>query len=173
MKFTSTFIFLLISTFCFSQSDSTKLNFSTGEFQFQYAKTWSIDTSKKMGTVFFVFSPLENKADNFRENVNGIIQDLSGQNISLEKYKQITDKQLSEMGKACKVFESSIIKTNNKEYLKVTYSLQQGDFKLKISSICIIKNDNAYLVTFSSAFDKYEQYKKDGEGILNSFNLTN
>jgi hypothetical protein len=124
-----------------------------------------------MGTEFFVFSPLENENDKFSENVNGIIQDLSGQNIDLEKYKQITDKQLTDMATDGQVFESAIVKTEKMEYFKTTYAMTQGKLRLKITSICFIKDDKAYLVTLSSEFDKYDSYKKVGEEILNSFSL--
>src|SRR6187397_2716847 len=119
-----------------------------------------------MGTEFFVFSPLENETDKFSENVNGLIQDLSGQIIDLEKYKQITEKQLADMATDGKVFESSIIKADGKEYFKIIYAMTQGKFRLKITTVCFIKNDKAYLATFSAELDKYEQYKKTGEEIL-------
>jgi len=172
MKLTLTSILLLLTHFCFSQIDTSKTSFKKDNYKIEYPKTWRLDTSKFMGTEFLFFSPLENEADKFSENVNGIIQDLSGQNIDLEKYKQITDKQLSDMATDCKVFESSIIKKDSKEYFKTTYAMTQGKFRLKITSICFIKNDKAYLTTFSSELDKYEQYKKVEEEILSSFWLT-
>jgi serine/threonine-protein kinase len=125
-----------------------------------------------MGTEFIIFSPSENENDKFSENVNGLIQNLRGQDIDLGKYKEITDKQLTEMVTDCKVFESSIIKDGNKEYFRTIYSMTQGKLKLKITSICFIKNEKAYLLTFSAEFDKYEQYKKVGDEILSSFSLT-
>lgn len=169
MKLTLISILLLLTNFCFSQYDTTKMSFSKDNFKIEYPKNWSIDTSKIMGTEFFIFSPLENEADKFRENVNGMIQELSGQNIDLEKYKQITDNQLTEMVTDCEVFESSIVKTDDNEYFKTTYAMTQGKFRLKITSICYIINDKAYLLTFSSEFDKYDSYKKVGEEILQSF----
>lgn len=172
MKLILASILLLLTHFCFSQTDTTKTSFSKENFKIQYPKTWRIDTSRIMGTEFFIFSPLENENDKFSENVNGIIQDLRGQNIDLEKYKQITDKQLADMATDCKVFESAIIKTDTTEYFKTTYAMTQGKFRLKITSICLIKNDKAYLTTFSSEFDKYDSYKIIGEDILESFNLT-
>lgn len=67
----------------------------------------------------------------------------------------------------------TIVKKENQEYFKVTYTMIQMTLKLKITSICFIKNNKAYLVTLSAEFDKYEQYKKIGEDILNSFRFIN
>ncbi len=172
MKVTFFFILLFSTHFCFAQTDTTKIVFAKDNYKIQYPKSWQLDTSKIMGTNFFVLAPLENATDKFRENVNGIIQDLRGQNIDLEKYKQITDKQISEFVTDSKVFESAIIKSNeSNHYYKIVYAITQGKFRLKITSFCFIKNDKAYLVTFTTEFDKYEQYKNVGEEILNSFLL--
>ena len=173
MKLTFTSILFLLAAFCFAQSDTSKASYSNDKIKIEYPKTWRLDTSGIMGTEFFVFSPLENEKDKFSENVNGLIQDLSGQNIDLEKYKQITEKQLTDMATDDKVFESSIIKSDNKEYFKIIYAMTQGKFRLKITTVCFIKNDKAYLATFSAELDKYEQYKKRGEEVLSSFQLTN
>jgi hypothetical protein len=106
MKLTLISALTLWAQFCFSQTDATKMKFSKDNFEIQYPKTWRLDTSKMMGTEFFLFSPLENEADKFSENINGMIQNLRGQKIDLEKYKQITDAQLTTMLTDAKVFES-------------------------------------------------------------------
>ena len=51
--------------------------------------------------------------------------------------------------------------------------MTQGKYRIKVTSICFIKNDKAYLVTFGSMIDKYEQYQKYGEEILNSIESIN
>jgi hypothetical protein len=69
-----------------------------------------------------------------------------------------------------KVFESSIVK-GEREYFKAIYAMTQGKFRLKITSVCFIKNNKAYLATFTTEIEKYDLYKKEGEEILNSFSL--
>jgi hypothetical protein len=174
MKFIQTLALLALTYSGFSQSDNStqKINFSKDNYKIQYPKSWNLDTSRMMGTEFFVFSPLENDADKFRENVGLLIQNLAGQNIGLEQYKKITDGQITEMATDGKIFESLVLKSDKGEYYKVTYAMTQGKFRLKITSFCYIKKDKAYLVTFTSAFDQYDQYKKTGVEILNSFSLT-
>jgi hypothetical protein len=125
-----------------------------------------------MGTELYLFSPLEDETDKFRENVNVTIQNLVGQNINLDKYKQITENQLNTMVTDCKVFESTILKSSEKDLYKVVYAMTQGKFRLKITSFCYIKNEKAYLTTFSSELSKYEQFRDVAEKILNSFLIT-
>jgi hypothetical protein len=107
----------------------------------------------------------------FLKRGRSLIQNLVGQNIDLVKYKKITDGQITEMAIDGKVFELVILKSDKGEYYKITYAMTQGKFRLKITSFCYIKNDRAYLVTFTSDFGKYDQYKNTGENILNSFAL--
>jgi len=166
--------FTTLATCCFSQADTTNrmLDFAKGDYKLKYPETWRIDTSGNLGPALFVFSPLENETDKFSENVNVLIQNLEGQNIDLGKYKQITDKQLTDLATDSKIYESSISKTDKGEFFRITYAMTQGTFRIKITSICFIRNDKAYLATFSSEFDKYDNYKKIGEEILSSFSLT-
>jgi hypothetical protein len=173
MKLTLILIFITFSFYCCSQSNKAETVISKDNFTIEYPKPWRLDTSKIMGTEFIAFSPLEDSADKFSENVNVIIQNLSGQNIDLEKYKQITEQQITTIMTDGKVFESSIVKTNKNNYFKIVYAMTQNERRLKFISVCFIKDDKAYLATFTCELDKYDSYKKIGEEILNSFSLTN
>ncbi|HJS53947.1 MAG TPA: hypothetical protein VJ765_05365 [Chitinophagaceae bacterium] len=164
----------LLTNYCFSQADSTSqmISISRNNYKLQYPGAWSIDTSKKMGADLFVSSPSEDETDKFSENVNVLIQDLQGLNIDLEKYKQITEKQITELATDGEIIQSSIMKNATGEYFKIIYTMSQGKFKIKIVSVCVMEGDKAYLATFSSELDKYEKFRKIGEQILNSFIVT-
>jgi hypothetical protein len=174
MKLTLFLILITLTNCCFSQADSANqmISFAKDNYKLQYPKSWRLDTLTKLGPELFVFSPLEDESDKFSENVNISIQNLIGQNIDLAQYKQITDKQVTDLATDSKIFESSIVKSNKGEFFRITYAMTQGKFRIKITSVCFISNDKAYLATFSSEFDKYDTYKKVGEQILSSFSLT-
>jgi len=158
---------------CYSQADKANemMSFAKDNYKFQYPKSWRLDTLTKWGPELFVFSPLEGESDKFSENVNVSIQNLGGQNIDLTQYKQITDKQVEDLATDGEIFESSIVKTSKGEFFRITYAMTQGKFRLKITTVCLISDDRAYLATFSSELDKYDNYKKIGEQILSSFSL--
>ena len=174
MKLTLFLILIILTNCCYSQADTANqmISFEKDNYKLQYPKSWRLDTLTKLGPELFVFSPLEDESDKFSENVNISIQNLRGQNIDLAQYKQITDKQVEELATEGKIFESSIVKTNKGEIFRITYGMTQGKFRLKITTICFIRDDKAYLATFSSELDKYDNYKKVGEQILSSFSLT-
>jgi hypothetical protein len=72
MKFIQTLTLLVLTYSGFSQIDSIsgKISFSKDNYKIQYPKSWSLDTSREMGTEFFIMSPLENGTDKFRENAS-------------------------------------------------------------------------------------------------------
>jgi serine/threonine-protein kinase len=156
-----------LTYFGYSQTENTK--FAKENYSIRYPKSWNLDTSKLMGTECFIFSPIENDSDKFKENISVVIQNLAGQNINLERYKNITEEQISTIATDGKVYESTMLKSDTDKYYKITYGMTQGKFKLKITSICYINNSKAYLITFTSELDKYYQYKEIAEEILNSF----
>lgn len=174
MKLTAVLCFMTIAYSCFSQQTPSikMIDFVHKDFKLQYPESWELDTAGQWGAAVMLFSPIENEDDKFSENVNVLIQNLAGQNIDLEKYKQITEQQVTTLATDGNIIESSIVKTNEGEYFRIIYTMTQGIFKLKITSVCYIHNDQAYLVTFTTAFDQYDPYKKTGEEILASFTLT-
>jgi hypothetical protein len=130
-----------------------------------------VDTSKAYGAEVFVFSPLENEDDKFRENLNVLIQDLAGLNVDLESFKQLTETQIETLATDGKIIESSIVRSGKGEFYRITYSMTQGIFNLMITSVCFINNDKAYVVTFSAETGQYDHYKMTGQQILDSFTL--
>jgi hypothetical protein len=165
--------FLFTTLFCYSQNDSTVkyISFEKELYKIQYPDNWSLDTSRLMGTELFFFSPKENDADRFRENLNLYIQDLKGKNIDLVRFAKISEKQVNELVTDGVIYSSKKITTANSEYYKMIYGMTQGIFKLKLEQYYFIKNEKAFVLTFTTEEDKFEDYKNTGEKILNSFLL--
>jgi hypothetical protein len=175
MKQLLTLIFIFSTISGFSQNNPSKqlINFVQEHYKIQYPSSWTLDTSKKMGTDFIVISPKENDTDKFRENVNLLVQDLSGQNIDLNKYAEITQKQIKEMVTDGTIYEAKkMIKPDKSEYYKMVYGMTQGIFKLKFEQYYFIKNDKAFIVTFTAELSNFDSFLNVAEQILNSFVLT-
>lgn len=171
MKIKFFFILLLFTIQLTAQSEQKPVlvNYAGLNFNLQYPADWRLDTSGLMGTELFLFSPKEGDTDAFIENVSLIIQDLKGQNIGLEQYKEITDQQLSKYLPAGNVIESAVVQTGETPYYLTRYTMPQGKLTIKIYSICLIRNEKAYLLTFSGELDRYAKFQSAGEGILHSF----
>lgn len=138
-------------------------------YSIQYPSNWELNQSGQMNTSFVLFSPLESDNDKFKENVNLLIQDLTGYNIDLNKYTEISEGQIKTMVTNSSLIESKRIKNGKDEFHKIIYSGDQGIFHLQFEQYYWVVNDKAFILTFTSEKDKFENFKEIGEKILNSF----
>ena len=153
------------------QTDGNWKTFDNSNYEIQYPTKWELNQGGQMGTSFIIFSVLESENDKFKENVNLIIQDLSGQNIDLNKYTEISEGQIKTMVTNSNLIESKRIKNVRNEYHKIIYSGDQGIFHLQFEQYYTVVNDKAYVLTFTCEKDKFVDYKEIGEKILNSFKV--
>jgi len=141
------------------------------DFSIQYPKDWELNESGQMGTSFILFSSMENEQDQFRENVNLIVQDLQGRSVDLDAFTELSEKQVTTMMTNCTLHESKRMKKGSLKYHKLIYSAEQGAFRLKFEQRYWIENDKAYILTLTCEEGKFSNFKEVGEKILNSFAL--
>jgi len=138
-------------------------------YSIQYPSTWDLDQSGQMGTSFILFSPLESDTDKLKENVNLLIQDLSGLQIDLNDYVKISEGQIKTMITNVVLIESNRIKNDTVEYHEIVYSGDQGMFHLQFEQHYWVIDDKAFVLTFTSEKDKFNHSMKIVETILSSF----
>lgn len=143
--------------------------FSKNDFKISYPSAWRVDTSGTMNSKVFFFSPADGPDDKFSDNLNVMIQSLGGQPIDIQKYKEISEQQIKVMFSDGKMEESKVVNANGREEYHLSYEFSQGIFRLKVLAMCFIKNDNAYLATFTSEASKFERYRPIAEKMLGTF----
>ena len=144
---------------------------SENDYSIKYPDNWELNKSGQMGTSFILFSPLSFEKDQFKENVNLIIQDLTGHNLDLDKYVAISEGQITTMITDGEILENKRMTTNNLNYQKVIYTGKQGIFNLKFEQYYWIIENNAYILTLTCEESQFDNYQKTGEKILNSFEI--
>jgi hypothetical protein len=145
--------------------------FSGTNYTIQYPPNWELNQSGQMGTSFIFFSPLENDKDQFKDNVNLLVQDLTGRNIDLNKFVEISEGQVKTMITNSTLIESTRLKNATPEFHKMVYSGDQGIFHLKFEQYFWVINQQAYILTLTCEQNKSSDYKENGEKILNSFSF--
>lgn len=138
------------------------------DFSIRYPKDWVLDESKQMGTTFFLFAPLDTGKDNFRENINLLIQDLGGMKMNMDQYVAISEKQLTQLITDGKLLESKR-QNNDPEHHMMVYTGKQGQFDLKFSAHFWIVNSKAYVLTFTGETTHFDAYNEAAQTIMNSF----
>jgi PsbP-like protein len=142
---------------------------SAERYSIQYPSDWELNQNELMGTSFILFSALETGDDLFRENVNLLIQDLSTYNMDLNQYTEISEGQVKTMITNSSLIESKRIKIGSEEYHRMIYTGDRGIFHLQFEQYYWVRNNEAYILTFTSEQDKFSRYSEIGEAILNSF----
>jgi hypothetical protein len=165
---------LLISSFCFGQTESKKAStdwktLDGPDYSVQYPFQWELSQNGQMGTSFVLFAPQESNEDLFKENVNLLIQDLTGYDLDLDKYTDLTLDQIKTMITNSSLIESKRLKKGLEEYQHLIYTGDQSVFNLQFEQYFWVKNNKAFILTFTSEQTKSAAYKEIGEKILNSF----
>jgi hypothetical protein len=141
------------------------------DYSIDYPERWELDKSGQMGTSFMLFSPLLSKEDKFKENVNLLIQDLTGHNVDLDKYVEISEDQINTMITDGKIIESKRIIGESMNHHKVMFTGKQDIYNLKFEQYYWVIRQKAFVLTFTCEERQFNNYRATGERILNSFNL--
>lgn len=151
---------------------SNKWNFiNEKDYSIQYPEKWELNKSGQMGTSFILFSQLNSGTDKFKENVNLIIQDLTGHNIDLNKYVEISEGQIKTMITDGNIISSNRIKKKETEFQKVIYTGKHEMSDLKFEQYYWVQDDKAYVLTLSCEVSEFNDFKDIGERILESFKI--
>jgi serine/threonine-protein kinase len=170
MKLKLLLSFLIVSQFIFCQINQKKETsiLNKTEFKISYTSDLKLDESGKNGLIFLLLTEKSDSEDNFAENINLIKQDLDKLNLNLDKYVEITEKQITEKGK---LIESKRLKKYGLEYQRLVYEAFLNNFDLKFLQYDFVKNNKAYILTFSAKKEEFDKYLKSMEEIMKSFKL--
>jgi hypothetical protein len=140
-------------------------------YSIQYPTNWELNQSGQMGSSFILFSPLDSDNDKFKENLNLLVQDLTGLNIDLDKFVEISEVQVKTIVTNSKLIESKRMRNTTPEFHKMVYTGDQGIFQLKFEQYFWVINQQAYILTLTCEQNKFSNYKEIGEKILKSLSF--
>lgn len=140
-------------------------------YSIQYPDSFELNTSGEMGLSFILLSKQTSPSDLFRENINLIIQDLTNQNINLDKFVKISEGQITTMFKNATIIENKRIIKEDSEFHVMSFSGIQGQFNLNFVQYYWIVDQKAYVLTFTCEQTQYDHYKEIGDKIMNSFEV--
>ncbi len=157
------YLFLLIFAIGFSQKPEWK-TLENSEFLIKYPGQWELNQSGISGTNFILFAP--NQSPTFRDNLNLIIQDLKGQNIDLNKFTEISVGQIKQY-----ITNSKILQSETTTKHKIIYTGSQGQLNLKWEQYYWVKNEKAYVLTFTADQNSFGKQIEIVNSIMDSFKI--
>ncbi len=163
-------LLLLILCAAFTQVQDQWKILDDEKYSIHFPGDWELNQSDQFGTSFFLFSPL-GADDQFRENVNLIIEDLTGLQIDLDAYTELADGQLKTVIGEFNLLESKRKKANGQSYHMVLYTGTIDGMSLKIAQHFYVANEKAYVLTFTGEREHFDEFQETGELIMESFVL--
>lgn len=147
-------------------------NFSDPAFEISYPEGWTPDTSRRqMGAYLLLITDAENESDDFRENINLNIQDLSKQKMTIEQFAELSETQIRNMLKGGKIIRSEKINDSSGRQWCMEFEGTQSNQELHWKQYYYPKNDKMYVLTFTSKISAFDKFHLLADKIMNSFTL--
>ena len=152
-----------------SQSSTKWELYSNNDYRINYPSDWNISLNGELGTNFIIKSPFTSLSDDFNENVNLIIQNLSGYNLTLDEYQELTLSQIENLITDAQLLSNKRRFANGKEYHTLIYTGRQGVYTLYYKQYFWIIGEQAVILTFTCKNDEINSYLNVANEIMNSF----
>lgn len=140
-------------------------------FVIKYPADWTYEENKG-GASVILYSPAESSLDNFKENVNVVVQDLSANPMSLEKYTDTAIKQ------AQLVFEKNLIIQESSPTILAgrpgylfSFLGKGPDTEVQFLIVWTVADLKAYQVTYTAVSSKYDKYLGQAKRMIGSFRI--
>ncbi|MGL5831742.1 MAG: PsbP-related protein, partial [Waterburya sp.] len=140
-------------------------------FEVGYPELWSKENRDDFFATGVIFlSPLENAQDTFKEQVSILVEVLP-QDMSLAKY---TEESIAEIKRLSdpNVSTAQTINLGKQEARQVIYSGEENGTPVRRMQTWSIKNNQAYVITYTAQPDSYESYLPTVEKMIESFAMT-
>ncbi len=161
-----TYLFISCLLFAYFSNAQDWKKLSKAGYEITYPSSWELNESAGAAS-FILLSSQENGNDIFRENVNLVEQDLTGMNLNLEKYTEISLSQVKQLIQNSKLVSSNTV-DNHQE---VIYEGDQANYRLKFLQYYWVIGNKAYVLTFTAQTTNFDKYLETGKRIMNSFTL--
>lgn len=138
----------------------------TYNYSIDYPQEWA-KASNANGTAFL--SPRDGPNDNFQENVNILVQDLSDHPMTLEQYTAVSRNQLVGSFGASAIISMHPAKLADQNAEVAVYNFTYQSRPLKVKQYWFIKTKQAFVLTYTAAPDQFSRYDSTAMRIINSF----
>lgn len=163
-------VLLLTTQLINSQSNGkiTSKEINKNGYSIVFPSNLRVDETTMNGSDFFLFTEKTAPNDNFVENINLVVQNLANLNIDLNKFVEITESQIITRAK---LIESKRGVSNGTEYHQLLYEGNFDGLPLRFLQYDFVKNDKAYILTYSAKQDAFDSYFTGMEKIMKTFTL--
>ncbi|HLI92653.1 MAG TPA: PsbP-related protein [Puia sp.] len=139
---------------------------SANKFTMNYPREW---TQKASGNIVAFLSPKADANDQFQENVNLMLQDISAQPMTLEQYTDLTKKQVTDAGGAGAIVSQGTKTIGGHKAIQLIYNFSYQGHALKVEQYFFIKGKTVFLFSYTAEPGQFVKYEQTAIAIINSF----
>lgn len=138
-------------------------------FSISYPSDWEAKENVNGALVIF-YSPLENQLDFFRDNINVVIQDISGSPMNLDQYSKVAVDQMKLVfGDNMKVEELSDTSVDGMPAKRLVFLGKGPQSDLKYMSVWALDGTTVYQLTYLAVASQYKNHLFSIRSMINSF----
>lgn len=171
MKKTLLFFSFFIFIAC-NQNDLVTYKSNKG-YSFKYSEVnWKIEESITQTLLF----NKQNKKQDFNPNINILIQDLEDQPISLEEYHNLTLTQMEQALGSNTILSEKELQISGILAKEIIYTMPRNINRvdvpeLKLKQIYLIKNNKAYLITYTAKMSDFPILENSANDVFETFKI--
>jgi serine/threonine-protein kinase len=140
----------------------------TLKFSVYYPPGWKFSNQGSPNLIFNISSPKTNDQDYIQENVNLVVQDVA-EGMDVTTYLEELEKKASNQLEAIEKQSNESVDFKGYSAITSTYLAQVNDIRVRWLQYTWIKDDKAYLLTYSAEIAQYDAYKDFALEIIKSF----
>ena len=141
-----------------------------GNFSMKYPVSWDYEENHREGAVVVFYSPLLNRLDRMKDNVNIVIRPLGNSPRSLRAYSDRAIRQMKAVFKQhVRIIYKEAASLGGLTAQKVEFEIKAVEGLLKYLSVWAMKKDMVYQFTYTALELDYEKHMPKVERMLKSF----
>jgi serine/threonine-protein kinase len=154
---------------------STYIN-SVHGLRMDYPSDWEVSEheSHEEGLFASLFmSQQENSSDNFQENVNVLVRDMSDYPITFENFTTVNLQLLEQLtlGSFTLITSTQTTLAGNEAH-KIVYTLGSNGYPtMKLMQVWTVKDDVAYVITYTALDDAYSRFLATVQHMIDSLEI--
>jgi len=139
-------------------------------FSIRFPKDWAY-ASHQNGALAIFYTPAESDYDQFTENVNVTIQDISRNPMAIRDYSATVVKQMESLfSQEINVVESTEMNVGGRPGHKFVF-VGKGPSPMKMMIVWGMKGEEVYQVTYTALEDTFNFYLEPVQQMINSFRI--
>ena len=142
----------------------------TDGIKMKYPKTWIKQEIGTFGDVAKFLSPLKSGSNTFQAQVTIEMENLK-QPILLAEYTNSKVNEITQYLTNARIHVSHSTKLANQPAHEVVYSGKQEQYSVKRRAVWLLKNNKAYIITYTADESQYDDFLKTAQEMINSLEI--